>query len=107
MLSAIPVVTAITQSPLIVVNGQEATLSFSVTNDIPAVTAEDIVWRFTDQDQNVHILDEEDDRHTFSEDKRTLTIPEVHELDEGLYTLEATNAAGMDYASIFVDVQCT
>lgn len=129
-LSAVPVVTAITESPLVAVFGRSATLSFSVTEDIPPVTPEGIVWMFRemtvgsggsgesgesgDSGENEesgevqgHVLDSEYSRYIFSEDRRTLTIFPVHDSDEGLYTLMATNAAGSDSNSISVDVQCT
>ena len=53
-----------------------------------------------------HTIAPEDPRFSFSNDFRTLTIDPVEAADEGVYTLTAMNTAGMDSASIEVDVQC-
>ena len=107
--AATPVVTAITESPAIAETTMSTTLSFNVTNDIPAVVLSSGSWTvvYADQEDEVsHTLASEDDRFTFSEDFRSLTINPVVLSDEGTYTLTATNEAGTDSASIMLDVQC-
>ena len=103
--SATPVVTAITVSPLIVLDEESATLSFLVEDDIPMVMLSDSDWSVTNE-EGEHTLADEDPRFTFSPDFTSLTITDVHRLDEGTYTLTATNVAGTGSDSIFLDVQC-
>ena len=102
-LLATPVVTAITQSPYIVVSGGTAVLSFQVESDIHAVTLSASNWRLTNDEEIIA----EDQRFTFSEDFTSLAISPVHVADEGTYTLTATNNAGLTGSGyILLVVQC-
>lgn len=87
-------------SPVIGVNGTSITLTFTITEDNPPVALDDIQWLF-----NGTVLSA-GSRVSFSMDKRSVTITPLHVLlDEGLYTLIATNPAGTTSASIFLNVQ--
>lgn len=99
-------VTVVTDSPVITLEGVAITLTFTVTDSLPLVVLTAGNWMFVDASGS-HTIAPEDPRFTFSDDFLSLTIDPVHEEDEGTYTLTARNDAGlMDSASIEVDVQC-
>ena len=78
--------------------GFNITISFSISA-APLVTPSDIEWRFRDNsNEATQIMPTA--RYTFSEDKLSLTIYNIHEEDEGQFTLTATNDLGQDQASI-------
>ena len=99
-------VTAITQSPLIVLEGWAVTLTFTVTESLPPVLLTASDWRVTNS-HGTHTLAPEDPRFTFVPDFMSIVINPIVAEDEGTYTLNAHNEAGlMGSASIVVDVQC-
>ena len=77
------------------------TLQFNITQDHPPVTPDDIVWTFNGTKLNFN----NSSRLTFSADRRSLTISRLNLSDEGFFTMTASNPAGSDTASIFVDVE--
>ena len=77
------------------------TLQFNITQDHPPVTPDGIVWTFNGTKLNFN----NSSRLTFSADRRSLTISRLNLSDEGLFTMTASNPAGSDTASIFVDVE--
>ena len=63
------------------------------------MTPSDIEWIFQgSSNEATEILSTS--RYVFSEDKRSLNIYNIHEEDEGQFTLIATNVLGQDQASI-------
>ena len=87
-------------SPVIGVNGSSITLIFTITEDNPPVVLDEIQWLF-----NGTVLSA-GNRVSFSMDRRSVTITQLQVLlDEGIYTLIATNPAGTTSASIFLNVQ--
>ena len=94
------------ESPVIGEEDQSATLSFTVSNDIPEVTSDGLEWYFTPVGGSRQpITSASDSRYTFTADLLSLTINPLVVADEGNYTLEATNVAGTDSADIFLDVE--
>ena len=78
--------------------GFNVTISFSVTA-APLVTPSDIEWIFQDSSsEETEILPTA--RYSFSEDRLSLTIYDIHEEDEGQFTMIAMNILGQDQASI-------
>ena len=105
--AAVPVVAAVSSSPLIGAQNTSVTLQFSIFNDLPPVSSTDVVWQFTPVGSSVMQAITSDGRYIFSDDMLSLTIGELVVTDEGSYTLEATTIAGFDSATIFLDVQST
>ena len=103
--AAVPVVTAVSSSPLIGAQNTSVTLQFSVSDDLPPVTSTNIVWRFTPVGSSVMQTITSDGRYIFSDDMLSFTIEALVATDEGSYNLEATTIAGSSSATIFLDVQ--
>ena len=104
--AATPLVEAITMSPVIALPGTTVTLSFSVTNSLPAVGVVSSDWRQVNE-EGAQTIASEDTRFTFSDDFTSLTISDIHPFDEATYDLTVTNDAGLTgSASIDLDVQC-
>lgn len=97
-------VTAVTESPLITLEGVPITLTFTLTDSLPPVQANSSDWSFMN---GTHTLTPVGPRFSFSADFLSLTINPVEATDEGTYMLRVTNDAElMGSASIMVDVQC-
>ena len=79
----------------------DATLSFVIRDDFPAVTPDGIYWIFNDVN-GTEVLNPitSGDRYMFSGDNLNLTLRNVSNALEGKYTLVATNAAGSGSASV-------
>ena len=93
-------------SPVIALPGTTVTLSFSVTNSLPAVGVVSSDWRQVNE-EGAQTIASEDTRFTFSDDFTSLTISDIHPFDEATYDLTVTNDAGLTgSASIDLDVQC-
>ena len=105
--AAVPLVTAVSSSPLTGTQGTSVTLQFSVSDDLPSVNSSDIVWRFTPFGSSAMQLNASNERYIFSDNMLSLTIGGLAVSDEGRYTLEATTIAGSSSATIFLDVQST
>ena len=104
--AATPLVEAITMSPVVALPETTVTLSFSVTNSLPAVGVVSSDWRQVNEEGSQTIAPE-DIGFTFSDDFTSLTISDIHPFDEATYVLTVTNGAGLTgYASIDLDVQC-
>lgn len=100
-----PLVTAVTESPVITLEGQSITLTFTVES-LPPVQVMSDDWRVMNT-HGEHTLAPEDPRFTFSDNFLSLTIDPVAAADEGTYNLTVTNDADLTgSASIVVDVQC-
>lgn len=104
--TATPVVTAVTESPLIVLEDMAITLIFTVTESLPPVLLTSSDWRFNST-FGTHTINPEDPHFSFAADFMSLTINPVGAENEGTYTLTAHNEEGlMGSAHIVVDVQC-
>ena len=84
----------------------QITVGFRVTRDFPEVELDDITWTYVAQDQgsmetiDVLMFASNSSRYELSDDRRTLTIYDVNLFDAGIFTLSATNEAGMGSASL-------
>ncbi len=78
--------------------GNSVVLEFVVDRATPPVTGEDITWFFG---SNLLV----NDRATFSSDILSVNISQLEYLDEGVYTLVASTAAGTGSADITLDIQ--
>ena len=86
---------------MIAVTGTNLTLSFFIANASPSVTVDNIYWTF---DDNITIVPSS--VFIFSSDLLSITIVDVELCDEGDYTVTVSNPAGIDCATIAVDVEC-
>ena len=78
-------------------------LHFVIQDASPPVRPENIYWTFVTNNGSVSI--EPSSRFQFSTDRLTLTINEITDKDEGFYLLFASNPAGSDEGSLFLEVQ--
>ena len=85
--------------PLGVVNNS-VTLMFRILDASPVVLPSNIEWDF-----NGVALNDLVSQYSFSADRLSLTISNLTHSDEGLYTLTATNEAGIDSASLFLNIE--
>ena len=76
------------------------TLSFRILNASPAVLPSNIEWVF-----NGTALSDSVSRYSFSSDRLSLTVSALTHSDEGLYTLTATNEAGLGSASLILNIE--
>ena len=80
--------------------GEDIILIATVENDSPPVPVGGVVWLFKGS-----TLDTSSQQYTVSADGLSLTISNLADSNEGLYSAVATNEAGMGMASVFLDVQ--
>ena len=101
-----PTVIAIDESVLGVVN-RSAMLGFRIERASPEVDIANIRWTITSSTDNSieDITTSTDDRLIFSMDLLTLTIVNITNDDEGVYTLIATNPAGRMSAIVNLSVE--
>ena len=92
-----------TDNPLGVVN-QSVTLTFSIVDASPQVILDNIQWMFNDTVIN-NFTEPLLLEHIFSPDLLSLTLTNVQHSDQGYYSLTATNEAGTNTASIFLEVE--
>ncbi len=88
--------------------GNSATLTFTVTAAKPDVELAGLLWFFTPTGSSSRTLLSPANltsRYAFSDSLLSLTISNLTLSDQGTYTLEATNAAGMGSDSVHLDVQ--
>lgn len=85
--------------PLGVVNNS-VTLIFRILNASPVVLPSNIEWEFNDV-----VLNDTNSQYSFSPDRLSLTISNLTHSNEGLYTLTATNEAGVGSANIFLNIE--
>ena len=101
-----PLVLVETEEPLGVVN-RSVTISFTIEEASPVVSLQNIQWRFNDSislnngTQSVQL------GHVFSSDLLSLTINNVQHIDQGFYSLTATNEAGTNFSEVFLEVEGT
>ena len=93
-------ITMLTSSPAVGVEGRSIVLSFLITNDDPLVKVENIRWEFTLFGSPEDITDSTSSHYILAEDRRSLTIQQLTSAQAGLYTLFATNEAGVRSNSI-------
>lgn len=77
-------------------------LDFVINQASPLVTPDNIVWTF-----NGRLVPSNSSHYEFSSDRRSLKIVILTTDDTGLYTMTATNPAGVSSESINLDVQGT
>ena len=94
--------TAVTSSPAVGIEGQSVTLRFIITEADPLVKVENIRWQFSFLGKDVDITESESRHYRLSEDRRTLSISQLTTAQGGVYTLFATNEAGVRFDRIRV-----
>ena len=104
--TGVPVVEAVSVSPVLGINGMSATLQFSIA--LPPVIPVSIEWRFNPISGPVVTLTQSSSvRYNFSADMLSLSITGLVSADEGTYTLIASTLAGSNSAVIYMFVQGT
>ena len=98
-------VTAVTSSPAVGIEGQSVTLQFIITEADPPVKVENIRWQFSFLGNDVDITESESRHYRLSEDRRTLSINQLTTAEGGVYTLFATNEAGVRFDRIRVVIE--
>jgi hypothetical protein len=93
-----PTVVVITTSPLGVVD-KSVTITFGIIDASPTVNASNIWWTF-----NGSIV-ANTSRHRLSVDLLSLTINDLTHSDQGYYTLTATNEAGTNSSSVYLEIE--
>ena len=78
---------------------QSVTLTFSIVDASPQVILDNIQWMFNDAVINNFT------EHIFSPDLLSLTLTNVQHSDQGYYSLTATNEAGTNTTSVFLEVE--
>ena len=94
--------TAVTSSPVVGIEGQSVTLQFTITEADPPVRVENIRWQFSTplMDNPLDITNTSSNHYQLSDDRRALTVNQISTAQQGLYTLFATNEAGVRSSSI-------
>ncbi|XP_019853400.1 PREDICTED: hemicentin-1-like [Amphimedon queenslandica] len=85
-------------------NGDNATITFSLSEDSPLVKTENIRWFLRTVSSFEDITFRSDTRQTLSEDRLSLLIDGITETDEGEYILRATNEAGTGEGTVVISV---
>lgn len=99
--------------PLVAVESMSQLISFRIDDAAPPVSLGDIYWRFSPTFSNDPYSSDTVDItglvtrlgnsvYTFSNDKRSLTVSQLNQTDEGRYFLIAVNPAGEHYSHIDV-----
>lgn len=78
---------------------QFVSLGVAITRDNPTVKPSHINWTFEGMNINESFT-----RHKITEDRKSLTISNVDYEDRGVYTVQASNAAGQADVQIIVDI---
>ena len=99
-----PNVTALTESPLIAIELRDITINFTITEADPLVNISNRRWTFESAaTTNIEdITDTSNLHYSLSEDRLVLTINQVTSAHRGVYTLLATNEAGVRSDSVEV-----
>ena len=85
---------------------RSTTLDFTIERASPDVAPANIVWTFLpDQGTPVELSTADDSRYRFSLDRRSLNVSGLQRNDSGMYTLTATNEAGVRSESIQLIVE--
>lgn len=98
-------ITALTSSPAVGTEGQNIVLSFLITNDDPLVSIQNIRWEFSSFREPEDITNSNSVHYVLSSDRLSLTIIQLTTAQIGLYTLFATNEAGVRSNSIRLALQ--
>ena len=81
---------------------------FTILRASPQVSLENIKWTFTDTNEGSRdITNSTDGRLAFSGNLQQLTISNISMSDEGMYTLTATNPAGVRSGVVNLNVEGT
>ena len=87
-------------SPLDVgVVNQSATITFAIINAFPSVSLQNIQWMFN------NTVIRSSPRYMFSSSRLSLTIFNLQHSDEGYYSMMATNEAGSNTSSVFLEIE--
>ena len=84
--------------------GGNVTLLFSFSDDDPPVRTSNIRWFLHHAGVTTDITNSSDGRHTFTSDRLSFEIDGITHTDEGEYTIQATNEAGISRRSVFVSL---
>ena len=87
------------------VKGNNVTLSFDISRDVPSVISDEGIEWYLNMDNGNTVLITQGLRHDFDINKTSLTITNLNLNDQGTYSLNASNIIGSDSDIIFLDVQ--
>ena len=76
-----------------------------IDNASPAVRPNNILWEYQSLVSSETRVVTADSRHSFSEDRKSLTISYLMHKDEGNYTVTATNEAGYDTIELTLNIE--
>lgn len=94
------------QSQLLgVVNGS-INLTFTIERSSPAVLKEDIIWTFRAAGGVETVPVESSNRSQFLPEGTSLLLTNLQDEDEGIYTVTASNPAGINYSNINLTIEC-
>ena len=79
---------------------ESVTISFKILHASPLVNITNIQWFFNDTR-----LTSSESRYNFSSDLLSLIINTLQHSDEGVYTLIASNEAGTNSTSVFLEIE--
>lgn len=97
----------VTGSPAVGTEGQSIVLQFVITDADPLVKVENIRWQFSSLGKDLDITESSNSHYHLSNDRRTLVINQLTTEQIGIYTLFATNEAGVRSNSITVTIEGT
>ena len=100
-----PTVTPLSSEVIGVVNRDgsfsDITLGFFITGDVPEVTMEDITWMYAPTNSSGKVpLTANNSKFTFTSDRLSVTVSNLILSDDGMFTLTATNDAGIALATV-------
>ena len=102
---ASPIVTRVSNEVEIGVKGNNISLTFGISRDVPQVAPDSgISWYLMRNNGSVEMIDA-GPRHEFDVTRTSLTITDLNLDDEGTYSLNASNIIGIDSDTVFLDVQ--
>ncbi len=102
---ASPIVNRVSNEVEIGVKGNNVTLSFNITRDVPSVVSDEGIDWYLITSNGDTVLITQGTRHVFDNGKTSLTITNLNLDDQGTYSLNASNIIGCDSGIIFLDVQ--
>ena len=85
------------------VKGRSYQLKFTIKRASPSVKIEDRIWTYsnaTSGQMDINIAELDSTRFILDPSRLTLTILDIMFFDDGIFTLTATNPAGVHTASI-------
>ncbi len=94
-------------SALLGVVTDSLTLMVIIDNASPSVRPNNIAWEYRSLTSSETRVVTADSRHSFSEDRKSLTISYLIHADEGNYTVTATNEAGCDTLQLTLNIEGT